>query len=206
MEGDPPPDIRRLRRQVITARTLAVLALALLLLEGWFLVKASVQARAAMEAHNRFIETRWNPFIAQQNKRQASSGAADVLAAVGVPKPLAQLGGAIATELFGPSEPSPPRAGLGIESKALQGGAFVEKVFPGSPAERIGLKAGDLIESMNGRSLIGCAREFGEWIAAAVPGAHVRFRVFRGGETIELAGELGTAAPRPRRGRRLRPL
>lgn len=71
-------------------------------------------------------------------------------------------------------------------------GALVADVQPGSPALRAGIKAGDVIVSINGESLDD-ARSLASRIAAMAPGTSVRLAVMRNGqeETFTLMlGEL----------------
>jgi putative serine protease PepD len=85
------------------------------------------------------------------------------------------------------------RAWLGVSSAPDAGGdgARVQELTAGSPAQRAGLRAGDVIVSVDGRAVAEPSD-----IAAAIedrrPGDSVRIEVLRGGERESLTVELGT--------------
>ncbi|HEY9284062.1 MAG TPA: Do family serine endopeptidase, partial [Pyrinomonadaceae bacterium] len=78
-------------------------------------------------------------------------------------------------------------------------GALVNSVVPGGPADRAGLKQGDLITGFNG-SPVADPNSLRNAVASAQPGAEVTLTVNRGGREDQLRatlGELNTAAPQP---------
>jgi serine protease Do len=71
-----------------------------------------------------------------------------------------------------------------------QGGVLVAEVISGSPADRAGFQAGDIITQFNGQAVKN-GREFSELVAATKPGSRASVRVWREGTRKELAVELG---------------
>ncbi len=63
-------------------------------------------------------------------------------------------------------------------------GALVSQVMPGSPAEKAGLQAGDVIRSVNGNP-VRESSSLPPMIGNMAPGTKVRLGVFRDGKTIE---------------------
>jgi len=72
--------------------------------------------------------------------------------------------------------------GFGLESAR---GALVNMVMEGSPAEKAGLKEGDIILEMNGQ-IVQNFNQLRANIATKVPGTVVRMKVNRDGETVNL--------------------
>ncbi len=69
-------------------------------------------------------------------------------------------------------------------------GALVSAVEPRSPAEKAGIKAGDIILAVNGHGIdqsIDLPRTIGE----SRPGTAVKLRIWRQGDTRELSASLG---------------
>jgi PDZ domain len=66
-------------------------------------------------------------------------------------------------------------AGIGIRSHAEQRGILVEDVYPGGPADRYGLRPGDMIEAIDGAPTAGM--EVDEFIALGVGPAGTAVRV-----------------------------
>lgn len=62
-------------------------------------------------------------------------------------------------------------------------GVLVQDIISGSPAEKAGIKAGDVILSVNGKD-VNAPNEIQTLIAEHVPGDVVTLRIFRGGKTI----------------------
>ena len=69
-------------------------------------------------------------------------------------------------------------------------GALVTRVFPGTPAERAGLRPGDVIRSFNG-TRIDTSSDLPPLVGALVPGTEVRMTLLRDGKEREVALELG---------------
>ena len=71
------------------------------------------------------------------------------------------------------------------------GGALVQKVMPGSPADKAGLKRFDVIASLNGTGARSPDQVRGR-IQEAKPGDAVKLGVMRGTETLDLTATLAT--------------
>ncbi|MEC5161538.1 MULTISPECIES: Do family serine endopeptidase [unclassified Janthinobacterium] len=72
-------------------------------------------------------------------------------------------------------------------------GALVANVEPGSPAERAGLKPGDVVRKLNGQNIVASA-DLPAMVGIALPGDNVTMEVWREGKTIALSAKLGNAA------------
>jgi S1-C subfamily serine protease len=86
------------------------------------------------------------------------------------------------------------RGWLGTEIERAEGGVRVGRVRPGSPAEKAGLKPGDLIVSFRGRPV----RDYDtlRWQIASSPVGHpVRAQVHREGRPIEIEIVIGEMPP-----------
>lgn len=85
-----------------------------------------------------------------------------------------------------------PRGFLGIQPKAVTGGLELQQVIAGMPAEKAGLKKGDILVSVAGRKvasvneLISVLRELG-------PGKMVELEVLRGGSATKVSASLAAA-------------
>ena len=81
-------------------------------------------------------------------------------------------------------------------------GALVSQVNKGSPAEKAGLKAGDVIVRIDGK-LVNDTRQLRNLVAATAPGSSVRIGVIRDGKERTLTATIGrmaaemTAVPKP---------
>jgi serine protease Do len=73
-------------------------------------------------------------------------------------------------------------------------GVLVNAVTPGSPADRAGLKTGDVIVALNGQSTNN-PNELRNRIASAAPGTQVTLRVFRDGTEREVKTTLSELTP-----------
>lgn len=69
-------------------------------------------------------------------------------------------------------------------------GALIAGVLRGSPAERGGIKPGDVLINLDGRA-VSDAKEMLEMVAALSPGNQVLFRVRRANQELELPVEIG---------------
>lgn len=83
-----------------------------------------------------------------------------------------------------------PRGFTGVEFEDGKGGVTVRKVLPGSPADKAGFKAGDVIEAVKATS-VETGKDLAKALAKAGVGAKLRFTVKRGDKTEELSVELG---------------
>ena len=83
--------------------------------------------------------------------------------------------------------------GLDVETP----GIVITRVLPGSPAEKAGLRAKDVVAAVNGR-LLDTPNPFYDAVSRGLPGDTVRFTVRRGGEAapVELRATL-TSRPHP---------
>lgn len=84
----------------------------------------------------------------------------------------------------------PPKAMMGITmTDAEDGGAQIESVMEGLPAEKAGVKAGDRVVKANGREIDG-QQDLREIIGKAEPGDTITLTVDRDGKNTELKVKL----------------
>ena len=89
------------------------------------------------------------------------------------------------------AEVSPQPIGwLGVRITDAAGGAEVDRVFPNSPAERMGLKAGDVISRFDGKR-VRRAAELVWFVRRAGPGARVTLRKGVGCQAERMQVTLG---------------
>ncbi len=69
-------------------------------------------------------------------------------------------------------------------------GVLINQVEPGSPAEKAGLRQGDVVRSLNGQSVDGPDR-FRALVAAASPGAEITLGILRDGKSETVKVTLG---------------
>ncbi len=89
-----------------------------------------------------------------------------------------------------PNFETAPRGFTGIEYDEKDGKVTIKAVLAGSPAEKAGLKAGDLITSVKTDS-IESGKDLSRALAKAGVGTKWRFYVTRGGKDEEVVVELG---------------
>lgn len=89
-----------------------------------------------------------------------------------------------------PARGGRPYVGAAPDYSAADGGVLVGAVSNGSPAEKAGIKQGDLIIRFGGVR-INNVEDYTEAISAHKPGDKIKVAVKRGEETIELDLELG---------------
>jgi len=77
-------------------------------------------------------------------------------------------------------------------------GALVFSVERGGPAERAGLKSGDVIRRANGKNIVSSI-ELPAMLTLAKPGDKVALDVWREGKLVRIDATLGNAADKPRR-------
>ena len=76
-------------------------------------------------------------------------------------------------------------AGLGAGTK----GALVTQVFPGSPAEKAGLKSGDVVTSFNGKSIRN-QNELSRIVAGVAPGKSIDVKYLRDGKELAASAKI----------------
>ena len=79
--------------------------------------------------------------------------------------------------------PMPPSADFGVRSIGMR----VNRVMPGSNAERMGLKAGDVLLRLNDQS-VAAASDVADALADAPPGSKIALTVVRDNLPVELDG------------------
>jgi S1-C subfamily serine protease len=75
-------------------------------------------------------------------------------------------------------------------------GVVVAQVAPGGPADKAGLKAGDVITAFNGTE-VNDINTFRNQVAATAPGAEVTLTVLRDGKQQQIRATLGELVPHP---------
>lgn len=78
-------------------------------------------------------------------------------------------------------------------------GALISNVERGSPAERAGLKSGDVIRRANGKTIVSSG-DLPAMMILSKPGDKVALDVWRDGKLVRVDATLGDAAAKPRRG------
>ena len=78
-------------------------------------------------------------------------------------------------------------------------GALISNVERGSPAEKAGLKSGDVIRRANGKTIVSSG-ELPALMTLSKPGDKVALDVWREGKLVRIDATLGDAAEKPRRG------
>jgi putative serine protease PepD len=71
-----------------------------------------------------------------------------------------------------------------------QDGALIQVVTPGSPAEKAGLQAGDLVVAVDGKA-VATTNELGARIRAHRPGDEITLKVIRNGDETTISATLG---------------
>ncbi len=71
-------------------------------------------------------------------------------------------------------------------------GALVAQVEPGGPAAKAGIKAGDVVRSIDGQPVV-ASGDLPAYIAPLNPGRDVKLEVWRQGKPVELTARLGGA-------------
>jgi serine protease Do len=80
---------------------------------------------------------------------------------------------------------------LGVTGRAENGGCLISHVFPDMPADKAGVKAGDVILAIDGRE-ISTFDELARIVFFKAPGDKVRLRIKRGDVTLNVSAELVT--------------
>ena len=81
---------------------------------------------------------------------------------------------------------SPQRPWLGIYTTELMGRLMVTQVLPGGPADKAGIKAGDVLTAVGGKRVAGMADFYRTLWAGRDAGALVDLRLLRSGEPLTL--------------------
>jgi len=74
-------------------------------------------------------------------------------------------------------------------------GALVAGVEPGGPADKAGLKSGDVIRSIDGQPIV-ASGDLPAFVGQAAPGSQARMEVWRHGKKEEVVATLGDASDR----------
>jgi membrane-associated protease RseP (regulator of RpoE activity) len=77
------------------------------------------------------------------------------------------------------------------EKLEVEEGAILREVTPGSPADKAGLKAGDIVQAVDGEA-VNADHTLRDRIMAHQPGDEVTLKILREGETLEVKATLGT--------------
>ena len=70
------------------------------------------------------------------------------------------------------------------------GGALIEDVASGGPAEKAGLKRGDVVQQIDGRA-VDAVNALQVKVASLAPGSQVNLKIFRDGKPLDLKATLG---------------
>ncbi len=84
---------------------------------------------------------------------------------------------------------SDARPWLGVHTQEVQGRIVVTRVTPESPAQKAGLRRGDIITALDGQELAGQADLYKRLWAYGKPGVKVPLRVLQGNRMLELGIE-----------------
>jgi carboxyl-terminal processing protease len=77
-------------------------------------------------------------------------------------------------------------SGVGLTVVERPRGLLVAGVFDGSPADRAGIRPGDVITAVNGKSIAGKRSEVSTALIKGKPGTYVRLEIRRRGRTLRL--------------------
>jgi putative serine protease PepD len=81
--------------------------------------------------------------------------------------------------------------GVELSSGSTSGGAEIQSVQPGSPAQAAGLQAGDVVSAINGKS-VSSTQQFIETVDNYAPGQKITLTINRNGQTKTVPLTLGT--------------
>ena len=85
----------------------------------------------------------------------------------------------------------PPSGAMGIMIEDGKGGPVIRQVIPKSPAQKVGLKAGDVITHVNGKA-VKDRHELVKLVKQHRPGQSVKVSLKRGNQKLELSVTLAT--------------
>jgi serine protease Do len=95
----------------------------------------------------------------------------------------------LAGEVWGGQHDDDKGPQLGVRGRTEGGRCLISQVFPGMPAEKAGVKPGDVIVAVDGRP-ISTFDELARIVFFKEPGAKLRLKIDRGGETLTITAEL----------------
>lgn len=85
---------------------------------------------------------------------------------------------------------------IGIMFQAHDLGMMITEIKPGSPAEKAGLRSGDVITAVEGTPMAGRdTSEFVKVVAGMRPGMVVELRIRRGNQDVGMKVKLGVRPP-----------
>lgn len=100
--------------------------------------------------------------------------------------------------------PREPRAGIGLVLSRRFSFLAVVSARPGSPAEKAGLRPGDLLKTIDGRHTRQLGVQQGDALLTGAPGSSVKLKLLRpGSEVIEVSVVRERLLPAPPRGKLL---
>lgn len=77
-------------------------------------------------------------------------------------------------------------SGIGVYIEIIPEGVRITSVMPNSPAEEVGLQAGDVIINAAGQTLVGLSQELATGVLRGPDGSAVQITILRGEEQLEL--------------------
>ncbi|HEX6952692.1 MAG TPA: trypsin-like peptidase domain-containing protein [Gaiellaceae bacterium] len=155
-----------------------------------FSITGAIQTDAAINHGNSggpLIDTATNTVIGV-NDQILNAGDTNDNAGVGFAVPIDKAKSVAQTLIAGGKV---EHAYVGVLIRSVPGGAKVSKVVAGSPAEKSGLKVGDVVTSFDGQTITS-ASDLTAAVSAAKVGDTVSVTVQRGGSTEQLSLTLGT--------------
>jgi hypothetical protein len=86
-------------------------------------------------------------------------------------------------------------AGVGTQIAQVPDGVRLDRIYPGTPAERAGLKAGDVVVALDGEDIVGIdVNDFVD-LAVGPAGTDVTYTVLRDGEEVDVTMTRREMAP-----------
>ncbi len=92
-----------------------------------------------------------------------------------------------------PGDPNRPVLGINLDAPDVDNGVAIASVIPGSPADKAGVKAGDVIQKVNGRAMQNRA-ELIEFVSQMKVGAEVKLDGLRDGKAMTFRAKLVSVA------------
>jgi putative serine protease PepD len=97
----------------------------------------------------------------------------------------------IANDIIGGKAVKHAYVGVDLNANSNSGGAQINSVQPGSPADTAGLQPGDVVTAINGKA-ISSTEQFIETVDGYAPGQKLKMTVNRSGQTKTFQLQLGT--------------